>query len=105
MTDISIIIELIIVIITFFAYKYCLPIIKDILMSKWAYVIVSAANEMHLVEELDDKWSFAVKAMKEKLEKYKITFDEEEVTNYLKSAVTKLRTEISGTNAEKKTED
>lgn len=102
MTDVSIVIELIMIIVAFFAYKYGLPIIKDILMSKWAYVIVSAANELNIIGELEDKWSFAIKEMKVKLEKYKITFDEEEVTNYLKSAITKLRIEISNTDAEKK---
>ena len=102
MTDISIIIELIMIIIAFFAYRYGFPIVRDILMSKWAYVIVSAANELNIVGELDDKWSFAMKEMKVKLEKHKITFNEEEVINYLKSAITKLRVEISNTDAEKK---
>ena len=101
MTDVSIIIELIMIIILFFAYKYGLPIVKDILMSKWAYIIVSAANEKNLVGELEDKWTWAVKAMKTKLEKYKITFDEEEVIEYLKSAITLLRVNIEGTNAQK----
>lgn len=104
MTDISIVIELIMVIIAFFAYRYGLPIVRDILMSKWAYVIVSAANELNIVGELEDKWSFAMKEMKAKLEKHKITFNEEEITNYLKSAITKLRVEISNTDAEKKAE-
>ena len=100
--DISWIIELIIIIIAFIAYKHGMPLFKDIMMSRWAYIIVSAANEKQIVGELEDKWNFALNAMKAQLEKYHITFDEEEVTNYLKAAITKLRTEISGTNAELK---
>lgn len=101
MSDITIVMDLVVIIVAFFAYKYGLPIIKDILMSKWAYIIVAAANELHLVEELDDRWDYAMKTMKAKLEKYKITFDEAEVTAYLKAAVTKLRTDIEGTDAQK----
>lgn len=101
MSDITIVMDLVVIIVAFFAYKYGLPIIKDILMSKWAYIIVAAANELHLVEELDDRWDYAMKTMKAKLKKYKITFDEAEVTAYLKAAVTKLRTDIDGTDAQK----
>lgn len=101
MFDATIIMELIALIVMFFAYKYGVPFVKDILMSRWAYIIVAAANEMHLVDELENKWDYAMKAMKAKLAKYKITFNEEEVTAYLKAAVTKLRTEIEGTDAQK----
>ena len=101
MSDITIVMDLVVIIVAIFAYKYGLPIIKDILMSKWAYIIVAAANELHLVEELDDRWDYAMKTMKAKLKKYKITFDEVEVTAYLKAAVTKLRTDIDGTDAQK----
>ena len=101
MSDITIVMDLVVIIVAIFAYKYGLPIIKDILMSKWAYIIVAAANELHLVEELDDRWDYAMKTMKAKLKKYKITFDEAEVTAYLKAAVTKLRTDIDGTDAQK----
>lgn len=100
--DATIIMDLVIVIAAFFAYRYGLPIVKDIMMSKWAYIIVAAANELDIIGELDDKWSYAMDAMKVKLAKYKITFNEEEVTSYLKAAVTRLRVEISNTNAEKK---
>lgn len=99
--DITWVIELILIIATYFAYKYGAPILKDILMSKWAYVIVAAANEKNLVGELEDKWTFALMAMKAKLKKYKITFDEDEVTEYLKAAVTTLRVDIEGTDAQK----
>lgn len=105
MTDISIVMELVILVACFFAYKYGLPIVKDIMMSKWAYIIVAAANELNIVGELDNKWDYAMSAMKNKLEKHKITFDEEEVTDYLKAAITKLRINISNTNAEKKIEE
>lgn len=99
--DITWVIELIMIIVAFFAQKYGLPILKDILMSKWAYAIVSAASEMNLVGELENKWDFAMKSMKAKLKKYKITFDEEEITAYLKAAVTTLRVNIEGTDAQK----
>lgn len=105
MFDISTILELIIVVCAFFGWKYVKPIVKDMLMSKWAYTIVSAANEKNLIGELEDKWMWAVKSMKAKLEKYKITFDEEEVTQYLKSAITALRVDIDGTNAQKVKEE
>lgn len=100
--DATIVMDLIVIIAAFFAYRYGLPIVKDIMMSKWAYIIVAAANELDIIGELDDKWTYAMDAMKVKLAKYKITFNEEEVTNYLKAAVTRLRVEISNTNAEKK---
>lgn len=99
--DITWVVELILIIVSFFGYKYGVPILKDILMSKWAQAIVAAASEMNLVGELENKWDFALKAMKTKLEKYKITFDEDEITEYLKAAITSLRVNIEGTDAQK----
>lgn len=95
------IIELCIVIAMFFIYKYFVPMLQDSTLKKFAQIAVAAANEKHLVNEITDKWNYALSVMESKLKKYHIKYDADEVAEYLKAAVTMLRTEISGTDAQK----
>lgn len=106
--DITIILKVILYALCLLAAKYFVPWLKTqktnsdmaVIMSV-AKQVVSAANELGLVDEIEDKasyaWEQAVKVLNEK----KISFNEEELKMYIKSAVTQLRVEIEGTDAQK----
>lgn len=106
--DITIILKVILYALFLLAAKYFVPWMKAqktnsdmmVIMSV-AKQVVSAANELGLVNEIEDKatyaWEQAVAILNEK----KVSFNEDELKMYIKSAVTQLRTEIEGTDAQK----
>lgn len=83
---------------------YALQIAEEI--GKIAYTAVSAANEMDITGELTKiaktKAEYAMEIAEKELAEKGITYDKDILTAKIKAAVTLLRTEISGTNAEKK---
>ena len=100
--DFTWLIELLLIIIVFFSKKYWIPMLKGTVILRMAKTFVSAANELYITKEIDDKAQYVWDEMIEFLNKYKITFDEKEVKAYIKRAVTELRVDIEGTDAEKK---
>jgi uncharacterized protein YxjI len=99
--DVTWIFELLIICIVFFSKKYWIPLLKGSVILRVARTLVSAANELHITGEIEDKAQWVWDAMVEFLSKYKITFDEKEVKAYIKRAVTELRVDIKNTSAEK----
>lgn len=67
--------------------------------------VVAAANELEITGDLvklgTTKANYALDRAKAMLAKNHITFNEDELLVFIKSAVTKLRIEVAGTNAEK----
>ena len=100
--DVTWLIELIVIIIIFFSKKYWIPMLKGTVILRMARTFVSAANELYITKEIEDKAQYVWDEMVKFLRKYKITFDEQEVKAYIKQAVTELRVNIEGTNAEAK---
>lgn len=105
MTDITWMIELLIICIVFFSKKYWIPMLKGTVILRVARTLVSAANELYITEEITDKAQWVWDTMVKFLNKYKITFDEQEVKAYIKQAVTELRVDISNTSAEFKADN
>ena len=99
--DITWIFELLIICIVFFSKKYWIPMLKGTVILRVARMLVSAANELYITEEITDKAKWVWDEMVAFLNKYKITFDEKEVKAYIKHAVTELRVDIKNTSAEK----
>lgn len=106
--DITIFLEIIVFAVFLLVMKYFVPWLKAMkaeedmrLIMEVVKQAVTAANELHLINELNDKatyaWTRAVASLKAK----NITFDEEELKMYIKAAVTQLRIEVDGTNAQK----
>jgi len=106
--DITVIIEVIFVLIlgvgVLFANKY-LGADKVQKVMTIAQAVVAAANELEITGELiklgKTKAEYALERAKTLLAKNNITFDEDELLVFIKSAVTRLRVETSGTTAEK----
>lgn len=67
--------------------------------------VVAAANELEITGDLvklgTTKAEYALDKTKAMLAKNHITFNEDELLVFIKSAVTKLRIEVTGTDAEK----
>jgi hypothetical protein len=67
--------------------------------------VVEATNELEITGDLvkmgKSKADYALEQVKILLAKNKMTFNEEELLVFIKSAVTRLRIEVSGTDAEK----
>lgn len=105
MTDITWIFELIIICIIFFSKKYWIPLFKGTVILRMAKTFASAANELYITKEITDKAQYVWDEMVKFLNKYKITFDEQEVKAYIKQAVTELRVDISNTSAEFKADN
>lgn len=96
--------ELIILIVMFFGKKYWIPLLKGTVILRVAKTFVSAANELYITKEIENKADYVWEEMIKFLNKYNITFDENEVKALIKQAVTELRIDISNTDAELKTE-
>lgn len=77
-------------------------------VGKISYSVVAAANEYEIVGELvklgKTKAEYALETAKKELAAKGIEYDEDLLVKEIKAAVTKLRVEISNTNAEKITE-
>ena len=78
-------------------------------IAKIAYTVVSAANELEITGELvkmgKSKAQYALDMAKAELNAKGITFDEDELISKIKAAVTELRINISGTDAEAKKDE
>ena len=77
-------------------------------IAKIAQTVVSAANEYDITGELiklgKTKAEYALETAKKECEAKGIVYDEALLVKEIKAAVTTLRTNITGTDAEKKTE-
>ncbi len=106
--DITVIIEVILALIlatgVLFANKY-LGADKVQKVITIAQAVVAAANELDITGDLvklgKTKAEYALDRAKTLLAKNNITFNEDELLVFIKSAVTQLRVETSGTTAEK----
>lgn len=108
MIDITLIIEIVLGVIgllcAFMGYKF---IGKNKIQNFITIVdaVVAAANELEITGDLVKlgmtKADYALERAKALLEKNNITFNEDELLVFIKSAVTRLRIEVAGTDAEK----
>ena len=103
--DITGMIELLLVILIFLSKKYWIPMLKGTVILRMARTFTSAANELYITKEIEDKAGYVWDEMIKFLNKYNITFNEAEVQAYIKQAVTELRVDIANTTAEQKTEN
>lgn len=119
MTDITMVLETLIRLLCVLMVVVFIPVIRrtgknDTLvtaiklsdeLSKIAYTVVSAANELEITGDMlrrgETKAHYAMEQMKQEINKLGITCDEEELIRYIKSAVTQLRVDIANTPAEK----
>lgn len=77
--DATWIFELLIICIVFFSKKYWIPLIKGTVILKVAKTFVSAANELYITKEIENKAEYVWDEMVKFLNKYNITFDENEI--------------------------
>lgn len=108
MTDITWIVELAFIVVMFILTKKVVGVDKTKKIIEIVEAVVAATNELAITGELvkygKSKADYAMEQTKTLLAKNKITFNEDELLVFIKSAVTRLRIEVSGTDAEKTVE-
>jgi len=97
MFDITLIVQIIVL---FMLYRYGAPIFKNAVVMRLAVQIADAVNELAITKEIEDKAAEAEKMMVEQLKKWHLKIDMIQIKTCLKAAVTNLRINVEGTQAQ-----